>query len=380
MTVTEKSYCHRPADGALDWTRPEIATTSPRPSARASLPGLLVRALELRKERAAGPLTLMSCDNIPGNGAILGQRRRRPRRAARPRPRALDRRATPPSPRSMVDRIAPATTAADLATVEDRWGYRDEAVVVCEPFRQWVIEDRFAARRPAWDQRRRQLRRRRHPVRAAQDARAQRRPVDARPPRHPRRPRAHLRQRRRPAARGLRPPHADRGEPSDPAAVPGIDPRAYVEQSLARLHNTAIRHRNQQIATDGSQKIVQRLLNPARERLARGQAAPLLAVASPAGWPTSSAPPTASAAPGPPTTRRPPPCRRHRRPRSATTRPALAAASSRSTRSSPPTSPPTTGFRRDVTAALAGLLAPRPMEVAARARSPARPPTLGTAT
>ncbi|TGP59117.1 mannitol dehydrogenase family protein, partial [Mesorhizobium sp. M2D.F.Ca.ET.225.01.1.1] len=51
--------------------------------------------------------------------------------------------------------------------------------------------------------------------------------------------------------------------------VPGISPQAYVEQSLARLANTAIRHRNHQIATDGSQKIVQRLLNPIRDRLAK---------------------------------------------------------------------------------------------------------------
>ena len=55
------------------------------------------------------------------------------------------------------------------------------------------------------------------------------------------------------------------------APVPGMDPTAYVAQSLDRLRNTAIRHRCHQIATDGSQKIVQRLLNPAAERLARGQ-------------------------------------------------------------------------------------------------------------
>ena len=44
--------------------------------------------------------------------------------------------------------------------------------------------------------------------------------------------------------------------------VPGIAADGYVEQSLGRLRNTAIRHRNHQIATDGSQKIVQRLLKP----------------------------------------------------------------------------------------------------------------------
>ncbi|TIT85913.1 MAG: mannitol dehydrogenase family protein, partial [Mesorhizobium sp.] len=54
-------------------------------------------------------------------------------------------------------------------------------------------------------------------------------------------------------------------------------------QSLVRLTNTAIRHRNHQIATDGSQKIVQRLLNPIRDRLANGHSIALLSVPV-AGW------------------------------------------------------------------------------------------------
>ena len=51
----------------------------------------------------------------------------------------------------MVDRIAPATSQADIDMVEQRFGYRDSAVVVGEPFRQWVIENRFAGRAPQWD-------------------------------------------------------------------------------------------------------------------------------------------------------------------------------------------------------------------------------------
>jgi fructuronate reductase len=65
--------------------------------------------------------------------------------------------------------------------------------------------------------------------------------------------------------------------------VPGISPKDYVEQSLKRLSNKAIRHRNHQIATDGSQKIVQRLLNPIRERLSRGEDVSFLTAAV-AGW------------------------------------------------------------------------------------------------
>src|SRR5262249_49151390 len=63
------------------------------------------------------------------------------------------------------------------------------------------------------------------------------------------------------------------------APVPGIDPRAYVDESLRRIANTAIRHRCHQIATDGSQKIVQRLVNPLRERLAEDRGLSRLATA-----------------------------------------------------------------------------------------------------
>ena len=63
------------------------------------------------------------------------------------------------------------------------------------------------------------------------------------------------------------------------APVPGLVPLDYVEQSLGRLHNTAIRHRCHQIATDGSQKLPQRLINPAAERLGRGEPIGGLAVA-----------------------------------------------------------------------------------------------------
>jgi fructuronate reductase len=76
----------------------------------------------------------------------------------------------------------------------------------------------------------------------------------------------------------------EEGVPSLPP-VPGVAPLAYLDQCLARLHNGAIRHRNHQIATDGSQKLVQRLLNPAAERLGRGEGIQCLAVAI-AAWMT----------------------------------------------------------------------------------------------
>ena len=70
MTVTEKGYCHVPATGVLDWDRQEIAADLARKTGRKSLPGFLVEILAIRMA-ANAPVTLVSCDNIPGNGRIL---------------------------------------------------------------------------------------------------------------------------------------------------------------------------------------------------------------------------------------------------------------------------------------------------------------------
>ncbi|SHG28909.1 fructuronate reductase [Kaistia soli DSM 19436] len=282
MTVTEKGYCHTPATGALDASRPEIVHDLAHPEAPTSLPGLILRALELRMQSHGRPVTVVSCDNIPANGDILGAVVRE-LAARRGGGIAGWIEANVAFPGTMVDRIAPATSEADYAFVENQFGYRDRAVVVGEPFRQWVIENRFAGPFPPYDR-----------VGAAfvDDVTAF----------------EHLKMRILNGAQtalcylGVLAGHEHTfDDMADPllahfarrmlleeslptlAPVPGIVPEVYVEQSLARLRNTAIRHRNHQIATDGSQKIVQRLLNPIRDRLAAGAGIDLLALAV-AGW------------------------------------------------------------------------------------------------
>ena len=282
LTVTEKGYCHRPSSGELDLDHPEIVHDLASPRTPRSVPGILVEALETRRNTHGRPVTLLSCDNIQANGKVL---RNVVRTLAGRRGDGLldwiDRNAAFPS--AMVDRIAPATTADDIETVERRFGYRDDAVAVGEPFRQWVIEEKFAGRFPRWDL-----------VGASF--------VDDVTPFE------HLKMRVLNGAQttlcylgvlaGLE--HTSDAI-ADPllaafvrrmlveetlptlAAVPGVSPKAYVEQSLARLRNSAIRHRNHQVATDGSQKIVQRLLNPIRDRLRQGRSITLLSVSA-AGW------------------------------------------------------------------------------------------------
>jgi fructuronate reductase len=282
MTVTEKGYCHIPSSGELDLGHPDIVHDLANPEAPRSVPGLLARALERRRATHGQPLTLLSCDNIPTNGVILETvvRTFAERRGNGLADWIADHTTFPSA---MVDRIAPAVTQDDLDSVEQWFGYRDAAVAVGEPFRQWVIEQKFAGRMPRWDL-----------VGASfvNDVT----------------PFEHLKMR---VLNGAQTTLATLGvlasleHTSDAIAdpllaafirrmlveetlptltpVPGMDPLAYVEQSLSRLRNTAIRHRNHQIATDGSQKIVQRLLNPIRDRLRQGESIDLLSIPV-AGW------------------------------------------------------------------------------------------------
>ena len=112
--------------------------------------GLIVEALRRRRERGTGPLTVMSCDNLPGNGGVA---RRAVTAFARERDAALADWIEQEIrfPGSMVDRITPQTTDADREMVRERFGIEDGWPVVCEPFAQWVLEDDFAAGRPPYE-------------------------------------------------------------------------------------------------------------------------------------------------------------------------------------------------------------------------------------
>lgn len=118
-------------------------------------PTVALLAAGLRARWAAGgaPLTVLSCDNLTGNGRVLGRAVRRATAAdadAATLQAWIDRSVTFPS--SMVDRIVPATTPEHHRAAEELLLAHDEALVAAEPFGQWVIEDRFAGPRPAWDQ------------------------------------------------------------------------------------------------------------------------------------------------------------------------------------------------------------------------------------
>lgn len=134
LTVTEKGYCHIPSSGELDVDHPDIVHDLANPLIPRSVPGILARALERRMASHGRPVTLLSCDNIPTNGVILANV---VQAIAGQRGDGLaDWIAVNVAfPSAMVDRIAPAPSEADIETVEQRFGYRDAAVVVGEPFR-----------------------------------------------------------------------------------------------------------------------------------------------------------------------------------------------------------------------------------------------------
>ena len=281
-TVTEKGYCHDPATGTLNEGHPDIAHDFAHPEAPESAIGLLVAGLAARRAANAGPLTFVCCDNLPHNGRMVEglvhafALRRDPALAA-----WICDQATFPS--TMVDRIVPATTAADLAEAERLIGVHDAATVTAEPFAQWIIENRFAAPRPRWE-----------------DAGAQF--VTDVVPFETMKLRLLNGSHSTLAYLGFLAGHeAIWQASSDPhlarlverqmaeeiiptlVAPPGIDLADYCVQLMARFRNPALPHRTQQIAMDGSQKLPQRLLGTVRDRIAAGAPFAHLTLAI-AGW------------------------------------------------------------------------------------------------
>jgi mannitol 2-dehydrogenase len=112
--------------------------------------GYIVDALARRRDRGHEPFTVMSCDNIEGNGHVISEVCLE---VARQRSEELARwmQANVRFPNSMVDRITPQTTDSDRREVNERFGLEDAWPVVCEPFTQWVLEDAFTAGRPPYE-------------------------------------------------------------------------------------------------------------------------------------------------------------------------------------------------------------------------------------
>lgn len=268
LTITEKAYRLDPATGALlvdPALRRELSGAVPP----ATVPGLLVAGLRARSRADAGPIALVSCDNLPHNGRLLaGAVRQAVALAGEPEAATLaawlDEQVSFPG--TMVDRIVPASTAQTLETAAAALGVADRAAVAAEPYREWVIQDLFPGGRPAWE-------------RAGAVLTGDPEPYERRKLR---------------TVNGLHSAIAylgalaGSGTIAEALRLPGMRPmlRRFVAEDVAptlhspdrlsvpdygdsvldRFANPAIAHRTLQVAMDGTQKLPQRILHTIAER------------------------------------------------------------------------------------------------------------------
>src|SRR5271157_692878 len=148
LTVTEGGYYISPATQRFDATDPAIRFDSKHPESPTTAFGIIASGLERRRSAGVPPFTVMSCDNIPGNGHVTENAVAGLAEISDPELAAWIR-ANVAFPNSMVDRITPATTDRERAILRDTYGIEDNWPVFCEEFRQWVVEDRFPSGRPA---------------------------------------------------------------------------------------------------------------------------------------------------------------------------------------------------------------------------------------
>ena len=264
FTITETGYC-RAADGSLDLSL----------NNGVSIYTYLTAGFRRRMDARLPGLTILSCDNLSGNGAQLAALMSKYLSHNAPDLlRWFERECTCPA--TMVDRIVPATTPEDRDRIAMALGMRDEAAVLTEAFSQWVIEDKFAGARPRWDVGGAQF-----VVDVAPYETAKLRMLNG----------AHSALAYLGLARGHDFVHQAIADPAlrllvetlmrNEAATsftpaPGQDLDAYADALLARFANRQLNHRLAQIAMDGSQKVPQRWLETLKVHQDQGRACPTI--------------------------------------------------------------------------------------------------------
>ncbi len=269
LTVTEKGYC-LDARNALDLENPDITHDLANPAAPRSTIGWIVEALRRRRAQNVGAFTVLSCDNLPDNGAVL-------HRALVAFARATDAdlakwiEAEVVCPRTMVDSITPATDDALRDRAKALTGVIDEWPIQREPFTQWVIEDVPAMRDADWQS---------VGVTLAKDVgvydRAKLRLVNGP---HSTLTYLGLLRGHESVADAMRDEQLARfvellmTEDLAPSLgpSPGLDVGHYISAVLARFRNPGIKHLLSQIAWDGSKKLPVRVTPVVAEALAAGR-------------------------------------------------------------------------------------------------------------
>ena len=269
LTVTEKGYGIDRATGGIDTAHPAIAADLATPQEPVGVAGLLVWALGERLRLGHAPFTVLCCDNLPENGAMLRALLTDFARHTAPElvPHIAQ---TVAFPATMVDRITPARTEATLALAKALTGHEDRAAIETEAFRQWVIEDHFPEGRPAWEaggalfvpdvrpyeEMKLRMLNGAHSMLAYSgflSGKSHVRDVMADPAL------ARLVSRHMAAAA------------STLAPLPGVDFTSYGAALAERFANPHLMHETYQIAMDGTEKLPQRIIAPAAEALATGK-------------------------------------------------------------------------------------------------------------
>ncbi len=148
LTITEGGYYIDPASQQFDPAHADIAYDAAHIDAPRTAFGLILAGLIRRRAAGTQPFTVMSCDNIPGNGHVT-------QNAVVGLAELVDRtlaewvRNNVAFPNGMVDRITPATSDRERQLLAEQFGIEDNWPVFCESFKQWVLEDNFPAGRPA---------------------------------------------------------------------------------------------------------------------------------------------------------------------------------------------------------------------------------------
>jgi len=150
LTITEGGYNYNEATGEFNYENPLVKHDIVNTHEPKTIFGYLTQALKLRKERGLKGCTIQSCDNIQGNGHMTKKMLLSYINVAEPELVSWVEEHVA-FPNAMVDRITPATSALDISSLKETTGIDDAWPVVCEPFKQWVIEDSFSVGRPSWE-------------------------------------------------------------------------------------------------------------------------------------------------------------------------------------------------------------------------------------
>lgn len=150
LTITEGSYLIDQVTGEFDPRHPSIQPDLVEGAVPSTAFGFIVEALRRRRAAGVEPFTVMTCDNLPGNGNVA---RRTVTAFARLKDPDLGDwiEANVSFPNCMVDRITPVTAPEDIARLAGEFGIDDDWPVVTEPFTQWVLEDEFPTGRPPFE-------------------------------------------------------------------------------------------------------------------------------------------------------------------------------------------------------------------------------------